>query len=147
MRRLLLTMFTVTLGCSRSTESAQPPGELIEFQLVGDAPDRSYSVAVAITPACDVGPIADKLAGLFHRALRACPDLAGATRAGATVNVEFALRGGKAEVSGAMTDPVQICVGKAIDGQPLVSPCDGPLSVQGRYRALRDASSTPRAAK
>lgn len=136
-------MVLLLMGCSKTQETLPIEGERVEFQIQGDSPTTSYSVAVFVTPTCDIGPMANSLASLFHKAAKACPDLATATQTQEGVDVEFSVQAGKIESNRADAQGLQICILNAIDGESMVSPCNTPLRVLARYRALKPSLTTP----
>ncbi len=143
MRRSIAAAVVLLLGCSKTHEAPPLEGERVEFQIQGDSPSAAYSVAVFVSPTCDIGPMANPLATLFHKGAKACPDLATATQTQEGVDVEFAVRAGKTESNRAGAQGLQLCILNAIDGQPMVSPCNTPLRVLARYRALKPGPTTP----
>lgn len=127
-RRLVCFSVVLLAACSKH-ESVAADREQIQFRLDGDPP---LSVSVTVTPKCELGPIANEIATLFHRAARACPELQSAVRNRLGVELELWLREGRVDTV-VPAAGVERCLLEAIHARPMPSPCQGPVRLHARY--------------
>lgn len=118
----LLPLLPLLLACEKKKASDEPPsyGEPVGITVEASKDLPALEVVIAVSKGIAVDPLVPPLAGLLHKALRACPDFVKAAAAApdAATQVAFTVEQGKTKDAAASVKSAD-CITSSLNAQDL----------------------------